>query len=157
MACLRGRAACGERCVAAVPHGHWMTTTFIAGLRVDGLVAPMLLDGPMDGEHFLAYIEQILCPELKPGYTVLMDSLPAHKVRGVKEAIEATGAAMRYLPRYSPDLNPIEMALSKLKANLRAEAARTMQALWDAATKAIEKFQQNECHNFLTHAGYRTT
>ena len=157
MARLYGRAPCGERCIAAVPHGHWMTTTVIAGLRIDGLVAPMLLDGPMDGGHFLAYIEQILCPELKPGYTVLMDSLPAHKVRGVREAIEATGASMRYLPRYSPDLNPIEMAFAKLKANLRAEAARTLEALWDAATKAIEKFKQSECRNFLLHAGYGAT
>ena len=157
MARLRGRAPCGERCVAAIPHGHWMTTTFIAGLTVDGLIAPMLLDSPMDGEVFLAYIEQILCPELKPGYTVIMDNLPAHKVRGVRQAIEATGASLRYLPRYSPDLNPIEMAFSKFKAILRAAAARTLDALWQAAANAIEQFKQNECHKFFTHAGYNTT
>ena len=142
MARLRGRAPCGERCVAAIPHGHWMTTTFIAGLTVDGLIAPMLLDSPMDGEVFLAYVEQILCPELKPGYTVIMDNLPAHKVRGVRQAIEATGASLRYLPRYSPDLNPIEMAFSKFKAILRAAAARTLDALWQAAANAIEQFKQ---------------
>ena len=157
MARLRGRAPCGERCVAAIPHGHWMTTTFIAGLTVDGLIAPMLLDSPMDGEVFLAYVEQILCPELKPGYTVIMDNLPAHKVRGVRQAIEATGASLRYLPRYSPDLNPIEMAFSKFKAILRAAAARTLDALWQAAANAIEQFKQNECRNFFTHAGYNLT
>jgi len=157
MARLRGRAHCGERCVAAIPHGHWMTTTFIAGLTVDGLIAPMLLDSPMDGEVFLAYVEQILCPELKPGYTVIMDNLPAHKVRGVRQAIEATGASLRYLPRYSPDLNPIEMAFAKFKAILRAAAARTLDALWQAAANAIEQFKQNECRNFFAHAGYSTT
>lgn len=157
MARLRGRAPCGERCVAAIPHGHWMTTTFIAGLTVDGLIAPMLLDSPMDGEVFLAYVEQILCPELKPGYTVIMDNLSAHKVRGVRQAIEATGASLRYLPRYSPDLNPIEMAFSKFKAILRAATARTLDALWQAAANAIEQFKQNECRNFFKHAGYGTT
>ena len=115
-----------------------MTTTFIAGLTVDGLIAPMLLDSPMDGEVFLAYIEQILCPELKPGYTVIMDNLPAHKVRGVRQAIEATGASLRYLPRYSPDLNPIEIAFAKFKAILRAAAARSLDALLETAAYAIE-------------------
>ncbi len=134
-----------------------MTTTFIAGLTVDGLIAPMLLDGPMDGEVFLAYVEQVLCPELKPGYTVIMDNLPAHKVHGVRQAIEATGASLRYLPRYSPDLNPIEMAFAKFKAKLRAAAARTLDTLWDTAAKAIEQFKQTECRNFLEHAGYHTT
>jgi transposase len=157
MARLRGRAPCGERCVAAIPHGHWMTTTFIAGLTVDGLIAPMLLDSPMDGEVFLAYVEQILCPELKPGYTVIMDNLPAHKVGGVRQAIEATGASLRYLPRYSPDLNPIEMAFAKFKAILRAAAPRTLDTLWQAAAHAIEQFKQNECRNFFAHAGYGTT
>ena len=134
-----------------------MTTTFTAGLTVDGLVAPMLLDSPMDGEAFLAYVEQILCRELKPGQTVIMDNLPAHKVSGVRKAIEATGASLRYLPRYSPDLNPIEMAFSKLKAILRAKAARTIETLWPATAEAIELFKQNECRNFFRHAGYGAT
>src|ERR1700722_3116935 len=106
----------GERCRAPVPHGHWKTTTFTAGLRHDGIAAPMVLDGPMNGEAFLAYVEQALVPELRPGDIVIMDNLPAHKVHGVRQAIEAAGASLRYLPPYSPDFNPIEMAFAKLKA-----------------------------------------
>ena len=106
-----------------MPHGHWKTTTFTAGLRYDGLAAPMVLDGPMNGEAFLAYVEQALVPELRPGDIVIMDNLPAHKVHGVRQAIEAAGASLRYLPPYSPDFNPIEMAFAKLKALLRAAAA----------------------------------
>ncbi len=120
MARLYGRSPRGERCRAAVPHGHWKTTTFTAGLRSDGLVAPLVLDGPMDGDAFLAYVEQLLAPSLRPGDTVIMDNLPAHKVNGVREAIQAAGASLLYLPPYSPDFNPIEMAFSKLKALLRA-------------------------------------
>ena len=118
MARLYGRALRGERCRAAVPHGHWKTTTFTAGLRHDGIVAPMVLDGPMNGEAFLAYVEQALVPELRPGDVVIMDNLPAHKVFGVRQAIEAVGATLRYLPPYSPDFNPIEMAFAKLNALL---------------------------------------
>jgi len=106
MARLRGRAPKGERCRASIPHGHWKTTTFTAGLRLDGLAAPMILDGPMHGMAFLAYVEQVLVPELKPGDSVVMDNLPAHKVSGVREAIEAAGARLLYLPPYSPDFNP---------------------------------------------------
>jgi transposase len=157
MARLRGRALRGERCVAAIPHGHWMTTTFTAGLTLGGLVAPMLLDAPMDGEMFLAYVEQNLCRELKPGFMVIMDSLPAHKVSGARKAIEAVGATLHYLPRYSPDLNPIEMAFSKLKAILRAKAARTIETLWPATAEAIELFPPAECENLFKHAGYGTT
>jgi hypothetical protein len=113
MARLRGRAPKGERCRAAVPHGHWKTTTFTAGLRVNGLSAPMVIDGPMDGDVFRAYVERVLVPELVPGDVVVMDNLPAHKVRGVREAIEAAGATLLYLPAYSPDFNPIEMAFAK--------------------------------------------
>ena len=109
---------------APVPHGHWKTTTFTAGLRRDGIAAPMVLDGPMNGEAFLAYVEQALVPELRPGEVVIMDNLPAHKVHGVRQAIEAAGASLRYLPPYSPDFNPIEMAFAKLKALLRAPAAQ---------------------------------
>ena len=116
MARLRGRSKRGQRCRAAVPHGHWKTTTFTAGLRLDGLTAPMLLDGPMNGVAFLAYVEQVLVPTLVPGDQVIMDNLPAHKVAGVKQAIEAAGATRLLLPPYSPDFNPIEQAFSKLKA-----------------------------------------
>ena len=116
MARLRGRSKRGQRCRAAVPHGHWKTTTFTAGLRLDGLTAPMLLDGPMNGVAFLAYVEQVLVPTLVPGDQVIMDNLPAHKVSGVKQAIEAAGATRLLLPPYSPDFNPIEQAFAKLKA-----------------------------------------
>jgi transposase len=132
MARLRGRAPRGERCRAAIPHGHWKTTTFTAGLRLGGLAAPMLLDGPMDGVCFRAYVEQVLVPELRPGDVVVMDNLPAHKVGGVRHAIEAAGASLLYLPPYSPDFNPIEMAFAKIKALLRKAAARTVPELWDA-------------------------
>lgn len=154
MARLRGRAPKGQRCVASVPHGHWMTTTFVAGLRIDGLSAPMLLEGPMDGDAFLAYVEQILAPTLAPGETVVMDNLPAHKVHGVRQAIEAVGAELRYLPAYSPDFNPIEMAFSKLKAILRAAAQRTLAGLWDAIAKALDRFKPEECENYFAAAGY---
>jgi transposase len=157
MARLRGRSSRGERCVAAVPHGHWMTTTFIAGLRRGRLSAPMLLDGPMDGEHFLAYIEQILVPELTPGDIVIMDNLPAHKVTGVRTAIEGCAAYLLYLPPYSPDLNPIEMAFSKFKALIRAAEERTLGGLWNAAAGAIEKFAPAECANYFAKAGYQAT
>ena len=154
MARLRGRAPRGERCRAAVPHGHWKTTTFTAGLRLDGMVAPWLLDGPMDGEAFLIYVRQVLVPTLSPGDIVIMDNLPAHKVSGVREAIEAAGADLRYLPPYSPDFNPIEQAFAKLKAFLRKAAARTIPDLWDAITQAIQTFPPDECVNYFAHAGY---
>ena len=154
MARLRGRAPKGQRCVASVPHGHWMTTTFVAGLRLDGLYAPMLLEGPMDGDAFLAYVEQVLAPTLAPGETVVMDNLPAHKVHGVRQAIEAAGAELRYLPAYSPDFNPIEMAFSKFKAILTAAAQRTLDGLWDAIAKALDRFRPEECENYFAAAGY---
>ena len=124
MSRLYGRASRGERCLAAIPHGHWKTTTFTAGLRIGGLVAPFVLDGPMDGDAFPAYVSQVLAPELTTGDVVIMDNLPAHKVHGVRQAIEAAGAMLLYLPAYSPDFNPIEMAFSKFKALLRAAAKR---------------------------------
>lgn len=120
-----------------------MTTTFIAGLRQGKITAPMLLEGPMDGEHFLAYVEQILVPDLTPGDTVILDNLPAHKVTGVRAAIEASGARLLYLPPYSPDFNPIEMGFSKFKAHVRSAAARTLETLWQAATQAIEIYPPN--------------
>ena len=154
MARLRGRAKRGERCRAAVPHGHWKTTTFTAGLRLDGLCAPMLLDGPMDGDAFRAYVEQVLVPELAADDVVIMDNLPAHKVTGVRQAIEDADASLLYLPPYSPDFNPIEMAFSKLKARLRKAAARTIPELWDVIAQAIDQFPESECSNYLAAAGY---
>jgi len=157
MARLRGRAHRGQRCRAAIPHGHWLTTTFTAGLRVNGLIAPMLLDGPMDGNAFLAYVGQVLVPELATGDIVIMDNLPSHKVRGVRAAIEAAGAELLYLPPYSPDFNPIEMAFAKFKAHLRAAAERTLEAVWQAAAKAVDRFTPSECQNYFAHAGYDAT
>jgi transposase len=154
LARLRGRAPRGVRCVAPVPHGHWKTTTFVGGLRVDGLTAPMVLDGPMNADAFLAYVEQILVPTLRPGDIVVMDNLPAHKPRGVRRAIRKAGARLFYLPPYSPDFNPIEMAFSKLKALLRKAAARTRDDLWDAIAAAIDAFTPAECRNFFAAAGY---
>jgi transposase len=150
----RGRSPKGERCIAPVPNGHWKTTTFIAGLRVNALTAPMVLDGPMDGEAFLVYVRQFLCPTLKPGDIVIVDNLPAHKVEGVREAIEATGATLRYLPPYSPDLNPIEMLFSKLKAALKKAAHRTVDALWNEIGKLLDTFSPAECANYFNAAGY---
>ncbi len=154
MARLRGRAKRGERCRAAVPHGHWKTTTFTAGLRLASLSAPMLLDGPMDGDAFRAYVRQVLVPELAKGDIVVMDNLPAHKVTGVRHAIEAAGATLLYLPPYSPDFNPIEMAFSKLKAILRKAAARTVDDLWDVIAQSLDEFTPNQCRNYFTAAGY---
>lgn len=150
----RGRAPKGERCVASVPHGHWKTTTFIAGLRVGEVSAPMLLDGAMDGEAFLVYVREFLSPTLKPGDIVIADNLPSHKVAGVKEAIEATGATLRYLPPYSPDLNPIEKLFSKLKALLRKAENRTVSTLWEEIAILLNTFSSKECANYFKAAGY---
>jgi transposase len=154
MARLRGRSKRGQRCRAAIPHGHWKTTTFTAGLRVGALTAPMLLDGPMNGAAFLAYVEQVLVPTLVPGDLVIMDNLPAHKVTGVKEAIEAAGATRVFLPPYSPDFNPIEQAFAKLKALLRKAATRTVDDLWQAIAETIELFPPEECANYFVNLGY---
>lgn len=154
MARLRGRSLRGERCRAAVPHGHWKTTTFTAGLRLSGMTAPMVLDGPMDGDAFLVYVRDFLGPTLEPGDIVVMDNLPAHKSTAVREAIEATGAGLRFLPPYSPDFNPIEMAFAKLKAMLRKAAARTVDELWRVIGGALDAFTPMECANFFRAAGY---
>ncbi|GAB4574401.1 MAG: hypothetical protein Tsb008_11730 [Rhodothalassiaceae bacterium] len=154
MARLCGRAPKGERCRASVPHGHWKTTTFIAGLRLDGLSAPMVLDGAMSGAAFLAWVEQARVPELRPGDVVVMDNLPSHKVAGVRQAIEAAGATLLYLPPYSPDFNPIEMAFSKLKAILRKAAPRTITELWQTIGNALDAFTPTECQNYFAAAGY---
>jgi transposase len=151
---LYGWAPVGHRLVDAVPHGHWKTSTFIAGLRQDGLVAPCVYNGAVNGELFLAYVEQVLAPTLTNGDIVVMDNLSSHKVAGVRKAIEDTGARLLYLPPYSPDLNPIEQAFAKLKALLRAKALRTVEALWNALGDVVPCFSSNECANFLRHAGY---
>lgn len=154
MARLRGRAPRGERCRAGIPHGHWKTTTFTGALRLSGMTAPMVLDGPMNGIAFRAYVEQVLVPTLAPGDLVVMDNLPAHKAEGVRLAIEQAGAELRYLPPYSPDFNPIEMAFSKLKAALRSRTQRTVERLWDAVGDVIQLFKPNECANYFAAAGY---
>lgn len=151
---LRGRAKRGQRCRASVPHGHWKTTTFTGALRLSGLTAPMLLDGPMNGDAFLAYVEQALVPTLVPGDLVVMDNLPAHRRAGVREAIEAAGARLSFLPPYSPEFNPIENAFAKLKAHLRKVAARTIEDLWNAIADALPHFTPQECANYFTAAGY---
>jgi transposase len=154
MARRYGRAPRGERCRAAVPHGHWKTTTFTAGLRLGGLVAPWALDGPMDGEAFRTYVKEVLAPELRRGDIVVLDNLPAHKAAGVREAIEGAGATLLFLPPYSPDFNPIELAFAKLKALLRGSAARTIPALWDAIAAALDRFTPTECRNYFIATGY---
>ena len=149
-----GRSPRGERLISNVPHGHWKTLTLIAALRIDGLTAPHVIDGAMDGPSFLAYVEQVLVPALRKNDTVFMDNLRTHKIAGVREAIEAAGAKVRYLPAYSPDLNPIEMAFSKLKTALRKGAARTVKALLKLIGKLIKTFAPEECANYFRHAGY---
>jgi transposase len=150
-----GRAPRGKRCFGSVPHGHWKTTTFIAGLRFNRITAPMVFDGPMDGVAFLAYVEQFLCPTLTAGDMVIADNLPSHKVAGVREAIEKTGASLCYLPPYSPDFNPIEKMFSKLKALLRKAAHRTVDALWEEIGRLLDKFSQDECKNYFASSGYK--
>ena len=154
MARTRGRAPRGERLRAAIPHGHWKTTTFVAGLRNTGMVAPIVLDGPINGRAFQAYVDQVLVPELRPGDVVVMDNLGSHKGVGVKTSIEAVGASLLYLPPYSSDFNPIENAFAKLKALLRKAAARTVSSLERAIADAIDAFTPSECANYFKAAGY---
>jgi transposase len=154
MARLRGRSVRGRRCRAPIPHGHWKTTTFTGALRLSGMTAPMLLDGPMDREMFQAYVEQVLVPTLVRGDIVVMDNLPAHRPAAVAQAIEAAGATLLYLPPYSPDFNPIENAFAQLKAFLRKLAARSVDALWDAVADALTIFTPSHCRNYFIAAGY---
>ena len=149
-----GRAPRGERLVAKVPHGHWKTLTLVAALRIDGLTAPYVVDGAMDGPSFLAYVEQVLGPTLQKDDVVLLDNLRTHKIDGVREAIEAAGAKVRFLPAYSPDLNPIEQAFAKFKAALRKGAARTVKALLRLIGKLLKSFAPEQCANYFRHAGY---
>jgi transposase len=154
MARLRGRAPRGERLIGKVPHGHWKTTTFVAGLRSSALTAPCVIDGPMNGAAFLAYVEQILAPGLKQGDIVVLDNLSAHKVPGVRDAIEATGARLLYLPPYSPDFNPIEQLFAKLKALLRKAAERSVEGLWNRIASLLDAFPPDECANYFRNSGY---
>ena len=151
---LYGRAPQGKRLVDKVPHGHWKTTTFICGLRYDGVTAPFVLDGPMDGPHFLAYVEQILAPTLKKGQIVFLDNVSTHKVDGVEEAIEARGARAIFLPAYSPDLNPIEQLFARLKSFLRKMKARTVDELWGAIACFLKEVSKDECKAYLANSGY---
>jgi transposase len=157
MARRYGRCPRGERLGCSVPWGHWKTTTFVAALRLGEVAAPCVLDGPMDGESFRAYVEQFVVPILKPGDIVVMDNLASHKVAGVREAIEAAGAELRYLPPYSPDFNPIELAFAKLKALFRAARPRTFDHVCELMAAALALFMPDECANYVRHCGYRVT
>lgn len=154
MARTHGRCRRGERLRMGFPHGHRKTTTLVAGLRLTGMVAPMVLDGPINGDSFQAYVEQVLVPELKPGDIVIMDNLSSHKRPSIHEMIEAAGASLRFLPPYSPDFNPIENAFSKLKAMLRKAAERTVEGLWDRIGELIATIKPTECANYFAAAGY---
>jgi len=154
MARSHGRCRRGARLRMAVPHGHRKTTTLVAGLRLDGMVAPMVLDGPINGDWFEAYVAKVLLPALRPGDVVIMDNLSSHKRASIRAMIEAKGAKLRFLPPYSPDFNPIEMAFSKLKALLRKAAERTVAGLWAAIGRFVDVFTTQECVNYFAAAGY---
>ena len=154
MARTHGRICKGQRLRMSVPHGHWKTTTFVAGLRLTGMVAPMVLDGPINREAFEAYVQQLLVPDLRPGDIVIMDNLGSQKSPLVEAAIKAAGAELMFLPPYSPDFNPIEKAFSKLKALLRKAAERTVEGLWNAIGRFVDAFTPQECANFFAAASY---
>jgi transposase len=149
-----GRAPRGHRLVAKVPHGRWRTLTFLAALRRDRIDAPCVIDGPINGESFLAYVEQVLIPALKPGDIVIIDNLGSHKGKAVRRAIRAAGAKLFFLPPYSPDLNPIEQVFAKLKTLLRKAAERTVEATWKRIATLLECFTPQECANYFFNAGY---
>ena len=157
MARLRGRAKRGQRVVGRVPWGHWKILTFVAGLRQDGITAPFVIDRPMTGAIFVEYLRQCLVPTLSPGDIVVMDNLPAHKNPQVRQIIEAAGAELRYLPPYSPDLNPIEQAIAKLKAHLRKAQERSIDTLWPRIGKLLDLFKSHECANFFANSAYART
>lgn len=157
MARHHGRCRRGERLRIGVPHGHWKTTTFVAGLRTTGIAAPFVLDGPINRIAFETYVEKVLVPELEPGDIVIMDNLSSHKGPKVRELIEAAGATLRFLPPYSPDFNPIENAFAKLKAHLRKAAERSVDGLWKAIGRIIDLFTPDECRNYFAAAGYDAT
>jgi transposase len=149
-----GRCARGARLVAKVPHGHWRTLTVLAALRSDRIDAPCVVDGPINGQSFLAYIEQLLVPTLRPGDVVIMDNLGSHKGKAVRRAIRAAGAKLFFLPPYSPDLNPIEQVFAKLKTLLRKAAERTIEATWKRIGALLDRFPPHECANYFANAGY---
>ena len=153
----RGRSLSGTRVIAKVPHGHWKTTTFLAALRTTGLTAPLVIDGAINGDLFLAYVEQQLVPAIGPGDIVIMDNLSSHKKAGIREAIEGAEAKLVYLPPYSPDLNPIEQAFSKFKWLLKSAKERTVKTLWQTCGKLLDQFSESECRNYFRHCGYRYT
>ena len=157
MATLRGWAPCGTRLTAKAPHGHWKTTTFLAALRYDRIEAPWVLDGPIDGESFTIYVENVLLPTLKAGDIVIMDNLGSHKGKVVRALIRSVGAKLFFLPKYSPDLNPIEQVFAKLKHLLRKAAARTVEAVCAAIGQALTAIMPNECANYFENAGYAST
>ena len=152
-----GWAPRGKRLVDKVPHGHWKTTTFLAALRHDRIDAPFLVDGAINGEWFLAYVEQVLVPTLKPGDIVILDNLGSHKAKAVRQAIRKAGAKLIFLPKYSPDLNPIEQVFAKLKTLLRKAAARTADAVTAAIGQLLDSFTPKECSNYFKNAGYAST
>jgi transposase len=154
---LRGRCRRGRRLIGAAPFGHWNTSTFLAGLRHDRIVAPLVLDGAINGRSFLAYVEQFLAPTLQPGDVVIADNLGSHKVVGVRDAIEARGASLLFLPPYSPDLNPIEQVFAKLKALLRKAEPRTRETLWQTIGSTLDRFAPDECARYLANSGYGQT
>ena len=154
MARRYGRCSVGERLLCKEPWGHWKTITFTGALRLSGMTAPMILDGAMDGDAFRVYVRDFLAPTLRKGDIVIMDNLPSHKVTGIREAIEAVGAKLLYLPLYSPDLNPIEQAFSKIKAMLRKAAARSISALYKAIARIIRTISPSECAAYLNNSGY---
>ena len=152
-----GRSARGARLLAKVPHGHWQTLTFLAALRHDRITAPCVFDGPINGDSFRAYIEQILVPTLRPGDVVVLDNLGSHKGQAVRAAIWAAGAHLLFLPPYSPDLNPIEQVFSKLKTLLRKAAERTVEATWQRIGSLLDHFAPTECANYFRNSGYGST
>lgn len=154
---IRGRSAVGKRLVAKTPHGHRKTLTFVAALRCDGIVAPCLLDQPIDAVSFRAYVEQFLAPALRPGDVVVMDNLSSHKGPAIRKAIRAAGAKLIFLPPYSPDLNPIEQVFAKLKTLLRKANARTIEEVTDAIRKLLDDYTDQECANYLVNSGYGST
>lgn len=154
MARSHGRCRKGERLRMGWPHGHRKTTTLVAGLRKSGMVAPMVMDGPINGDWFETYVDQLLVPTLSPGDVVIMDNLSSHKRRSVREMIEAAGAELRFLPPYSPDFNPIEMAFARLKAMLRKAGERTLDGLWNAIGRLVGMFEPDECANYFAACGY---
>ena len=151
---LSGWGPRGERLIDAVPHGSWKTTTFLAGLRNDGVIAPLVVEGPVTGAVFRAYIEQMLAPTLRRGDVIVMDNVATHRVSGIREAITAAGASLLYLPSYSPDLNPIEQLFAKLKALLRQAAARSRDTPWAAIATVLDTITPAECRNYLANSGY---